>query len=276
MKYKLIPGLLVVFILLLSVSSCKYFRSDHPQADILTDSAATGINEKSILTFAAGVDRDLAKFKKEYSLIYTSGDLKVYTEKYSDFNNGQLYRIHSINGSISSAVKSYYLKADSLIHIKEKSKFMNQGAELFRDSRTYLRNGVVFAQDNRTANSAEALRTLPFLAVTSNELKFRDDHFQDELESMNDALMGKDKFEMVFDHLATYPDARYIVLRSKSAGNFTATVLVREKDRLIDSLLNSPEKFKDGELRFQWKIEDQDAVYVPVSNANTSASGLNK
>ncbi|WP_316779249.1 hypothetical protein [Pedobacter antarcticus] len=274
MKFKLLSGLAII--LLLFSSSCKYFRSSHPQADILSDEAATNLNDKTILNFAAGVDRELPKFRKQYSLIYTSGDLSVYTEKFSDYNNSMLYRIYSNNGSLSSSVKSYYFRADSLMLIREKSKFMNQDAELFRDSRTYLRNGIVFGMDTRTASSADALRTLPFLPLSAAELKTRENNFEDEIKGMDDALTGKDKFEMVFDNIATYPDARFIMLKSKSRSNYKAAILVEQKDTFIDSLLNYPGKFRDTQLKFKWVIEDKQAVYVPVSATNTSASGLNK
>ena len=95
------------------------------------------------------------------------------------------------------------------------------------------------------------------------------------MKTLNEVLEGKDKFEMVFDNITTYPDSRYIILKSKIQNSYSASILVKQRDQFIDSLLNDPIDFKAEKLNIKWIIEDREAVYVPVAK-NTSASGLNK
>ncbi|MCX2485346.1 hypothetical protein [Pedobacter sp. MR2016-24] len=268
--------LLYLIFVLFTLQSCNNFKSKHPQAEIANEDGATGMTDKSILIFAAAIDRQLNSFKKEISLIYQSGDLSIYAERYSEHNDGMLYKTSSSNGLISNTVKSYYFKNDSLILVKERSKIMNEEGQILKDTRTFLRNNIIFKIENRTAASPEAIRTLPYLLVQRSGNKYPDENFVEDIKVINDAIKGTDKFEMVFQNITTYPDSRYIVLKSKKQSNYTASILVKTKDSFIDSLLNMPSVFKDEKLNIRWKITDKDAVYVPVADTITSASGLNK
>ncbi|SEA85809.1 hypothetical protein [Pedobacter hartonius] len=267
--------LLSLGFLLFTICSCNYFKSKHPQA-ASPDEGATGMTDKTILNFIATTDRTLSNYKKQFSLIFLSGDLSVYVEKYSAYGDGMLYRTYTANGNTSSTIKSYYFKNDSLILVKEQNKIMNDGVEIYKNVRTYLRNNVAFKMDSRTASSAAALATLPYLLIQPSENKYPVEDYTGDIKGMNDAIAGTDKFEMVFDNITTYPDAHYISLKSKSPGNYKASLRVNSKDAFIDSLLNFPAVFKDEKLKLRWKIRDKEAVYVPVDSASTSASGLNK
>lgn len=268
--------LLILGILLFTLPGCQYFKSTHPQAGLPDEKGDTGITDKYVLNFSAVIDRELSTSKKEFSLIYKSGDLSMYVEKYSAYNNGTLYKMYTSNGNMSNTIKSYYLKNDSLIFVKERTKILNEQGELFKDIRTYIRNNITFKIDSRTASSPEALRTQPYLHVPAADNKYPEESYTDDIRVMNDAVSGQNRFEMVFDNITTYPDARYIILKSKIKNNYKASILVNQKDIFIDSLLNSPALFKEEKLKLQWKIEDQEAVYVPVAAASTSARGLNK
>ena len=267
--------LLCLGVLLITLQSCNYFKPKHPQAD-LPGEGATAITDKYILNFTAAIDRDLNNFKKEYSLVYTTGDLSMYVEKYSQHNGGMLYKAYSANGNTSNTVKSYYFKNDSLILVKEKNMVRNAEGEVYKDTRTYLRNNIIFKIDNRTAASANAIQTLPYLAVQPPENKYPNENYADDIKGMADAILGADKFEMVFDNITTYPESHYINLKSKKQGNYKATILISSKDAFIDSLLNMPALFKEEKLKLRWKITDKEAIYVPVADTTTSASGLNK
>lgn len=268
--------LLGLGILLFTMPGCNNFKSTHPQAALTDEKGDTGITDKSVLNFAAEADRELGAFKKEFSLIYKSGDLSLYAEKYSEHDNALLFKTYTANGNLNSTVRSYYFKNDSLILVKERTTFLNDQGEVFKDTRSYLRNNIIFRIDSRTASSADALRTLPYLLSPAVENKYPDENYADDIKAVKDAVQGTDKFDMVFDHIATYPDARYITLKSKLKSSYKANILVKQKDAYIDSLMNTPEIFRDQKLKLRWKIEDQEAVYVPVAAITTSASGLNK
>lgn len=268
--------LLILGIFLFTLPACNYFRSTHPQAELPGEAGATAMTDKSILNISIATDSDLVHLNKQFSLIYTTGDLSMYAEKYSNQNNILLYKTYTANGNTSRNVKSYYFKNDSLVLVKERSQVMNEAAEVYKDTRTYLRNNVTFKIDSRTASSAAALATLPYLLVQPAENKYPDENYASDIKSINDALSGTDKFELVFDNITTYPEAWYITLKSKNPNNYKASILVNTKDAFVDSLLNSPALFKDKKLNLNWKIEDKEAIYVPVGETKTSASGLNK
>jgi hypothetical protein len=268
--------LLILGTFLFTLPACNYFRSDHPQAELPGEGGATGMTDKSVLNLAIATDNNLTRLKKEFSLIYTTGDLSMYVEKYSNQDTPLLYKTYTANGNISRTVKSYYFKNDSLILVKERSQVMNEAAEVYKDTRTYLRNNVTFRIDSRTASSAAALATLPYLQVQPPENKYPDENYASDIKSIKDAIAGTDKFELVFDNITTYPEAWYITLKSKNPNNYKASLLVNKKDAFIDSLLNTPSLFKEEKLKLRWKIEDKEAIYVPVEETKTSASGLNK
>lgn len=266
--------LLCLGILLLTFQSCNYFKPKHPQANLPED-GSTGMTDKSILNFSAGIDRDIDKYIKESSLIYTTGDLSMYVEKYSEHNNGMLYKLHTANGITSEMVKNYYFKNDSLILVKERGKLRNEEGEVYHDVRTYMRNNIIFKIDNRTASSIDAIQKMPYLTLQPSGSKYPVETYSDDRKAINDAVLGMDKFEMVFDNITTYPEYLYINLKSKKQGAYKAAVLIKSKDAFIDSLLNMPGLFKDEKLHIKWQIADKEAVYVPVA-ATTSAKGLNK
>jgi len=267
--------LLCLGVLLLTLQSCNYFKPSHPQADLPED-GSTAMTDKSILNFTGGIDRTLNNFKKEISLVYTTGDQSMYVEKYSEHGEGMLYKTYSFNGNISNTIKSYYLKNDSLILVKEQSNIRNEEGDVFKDTRTYVRNNVTFKIDSRTAISEEAIQTLPYLLVQPTENKYPKEGFTADIKGINDAILGADKFEMVFDNITTYPEFYYINLKNKKLNTYKSAILVNTKDAYIDSLLTMPALFKEEKLKLKWKIVDKEAIYVPVADTTTSAKGLNK
>jgi len=267
--------LLCLGLLLLTFQSCNYFKPNHPQADLPED-GSTAMTDKSILKYTGSIDRTLKNFKKEVSLVYTTGDLSMYVEKYSEHNEGMLYKIYSANGTISNTLKSYYFKNDSLILVKDESNIRNEEGDVYKDIRTYLRNNVTFKIDSRTAVSKEALQTIPYLTVQPADNKYPQEGYAADIKGLNDAILGADKFEMVFDNITTYPESHYINLKNKKLHTYKATILVQTRDAYIDSLLTMPAQFKEEKLTLKWKIEDNEAVYVPVADTTTSASGLNR
>jgi hypothetical protein len=256
------------------ITSCNKFKSDHPQAEI-TDQYSTDLTSKSILNYADSIDKNLPRFTKTTSLVYMLGDLSFYVEKYSEFDKPILLVEHAFNGGVSNSLKKYYFKNDSLILENVQNQLANDDGSIFKDTRTYLRSNTVFKMENRTASAGAEITALPFNNVALSANKTADKTLLDKVKTLNDVINRNDRFDVVFESITTFPDARYIVLRSKIHNSYSASVLVQEKDAFIDSLLNDPMIFKEEQLNFKWIIKDKEAVYVPVAN-NTSASGLNK
>jgi len=268
----------VYFLILIGIFStllgCKQFKADHPQAG-LGDEHATDLTAKSILHFVDSIEHNLTLFDKTTSLVYMLGDLSFYVEKYSSNNQPVLLIEHAFDGGISNNLKKYYFKNDSLIFEALRNQVSNDDGNVFKESRTYLRNNTVFRIEERTASAETEIRSLPFVNIPLSQNLSSDQSHLDNIKTLNDIVNGTDKFEMVFEGITTYPDSRYIMLRNKIQNNYTAGILVKEKDAFIDSLLNKPIDFKDQKLKLAWVIKDREAVYVPVAS-NTSANGLKR
>ena len=268
----------VYFLILIGTFStqlgCKQFKADHPQA-ALSNEHDTDLTAKSIVHYADSIDKHLKLLEKTTSLVYMLGDLSFYVEQYSNNDRPILMIEHAFNGGISNNLKKYYFRNDSLILETVDNELSNEDGNVFKQVRTYLRNNTVFRMEDRTASAETEIRSLPFVNLPLSQNANTDQSHLENVKTLHDIINGTDKFEMVFESITTYPDSRYIVLRSKLQNNYTASILVNEKDTFIDSLLNKPIDFKDQKLNLKWVIKDQEAVYVPVAS-NTSANGLKR
>ncbi len=244
-----------------TITGCN-LKSDHPQSEV-TDQYATDLNAKKIIQYADSIDKNLTQLVKKTSLVYLLGDLSFYVEKYSQNDLPILIIEHAFNGASNKNIKKYYFRNDSLILENIKAETANDGATLFKDTRTFLRNNTVFKRENRTASSAPSINALPFIDIPLSQTPTSDHSYMESVSTLNDVLNGADKFDMVFDNITTYPDSRYIILRSKIQNNYIASILVTDKDALIDSLLNDPIDFKDQKLNINWLVKDHEAIYVP-------------
>lgn len=265
---------LVIIGLFSVIIGCNYFKPDHPQAEI-TDTNATNLTAKSILTYTDSVDRTLANFEKKTSLVYRLGDLSFYVEEFNHNNQTILLIERANSGGISNSLKKYYLKNDSLVLIDVRNELANDDGTVFKDMRIFMRNNTAFRLTQRTASSLSAIKTLPYIETSLTQSNLSSKNYLENISTLKDVIAANNQFDVVFESITTYPDSRYIILKSKLPNSYTATVLVNQKDALIDSLLNDPLSFKDEKLRFSWIVKNQEAIYVPVGN-NTAASGLNK
>lgn len=250
---------LILAIILTTVISCNQFKSNHPQANLSDENKTTDLTAKSVLSYKDSIDKNLFQLPKSQSLVYMLGDLSFYVEQYGT----TLFVEHAYNGAESNSLKKYYFRNDSLILYQTTNELANEEGIIFKDERIYMRNHTVFKKDGRTAVAASALKSLPFIDIPLSENTNPDKSYLDNVNSLKNVLKGADKFDMVFESIRTYPDSRYITLRSKEPNSYTASVLVKERDVFIDSLLNYPILFKDKKLNFKWEVVDREAVYVP-------------
>jgi hypothetical protein len=243
------------------IFSCNPFKADHPQAD-MADPYATNLNAKNITAYADSIDQNLAHYTKITSLVYLLGDLSFYVEKFTNNNETILLVEHVFNSGNNKSIKRYYFKSDSLILQKTNTEVANEDGKIYKDLLTYLRSNTIFKIENRTATSLATLKSIPFIDVPLSQNTTADQSLLKEVTSLNEVVNGTDKFDMVFENITTYPDSRYIMLKSKIQNSYMASILVKEKDAFIDSLLNDPINFKDQKLNLKWEIQDHEAVYV--------------
>ncbi|MCX2453296.1 hypothetical protein OQX61_18640 [Pedobacter sp. PLR] len=258
--------------LLLSLFSCSQ-QPKHPQADLINQSSATAMTDDTILRYADSINASLPALEKQSSLIFLQGEQSMYVEKYNTNGKPVLYEEYLDNKLISNQSKKYYLKNDSLVLLQEKIKNNNGLTE----TRTFFRNNIAFKKEQRTASDDAALKKQPYLSVRSATTASQTtENEEKQLKTLEDAIAQNGLFAMHFEQFIDIPEESIIQLKGSGQNSYTANVIVRIPDALIDSLQKSPATFKNEKLNFKWEIADKEAVYVPVAASITSAKGLNK
>ncbi|PTS93402.1 hypothetical protein DBR11_25350 [Pedobacter sp. HMWF019] len=261
---------LVSVYLLCVLYSCN-LKSNHPQSGLAQDTVATAINEKIINSYADSIDKSMDKTEKKISLLYTIRDHSFYAEQYQNNGSTLLMIFHDDNGALKNTRKAFYFKNDSLVLVKTSNI---QGAVL-KDTLTYLRNNTIFKMAQRESSN-ESQQKKPSYKMISTSNKGNPEAYQRKFKFLEDALTQQNQFEMVFEAINILPEESYMSLKSKTNGAYQATLLIQEKDALVDSLVADPLKYKGEKIRFNWIIKDNQAIYVPVASKVTSAKGLNK
>ncbi len=256
------------------IAACRPAGNDHPQAHLRDPHQATTLTSDSILLYVQQMDLKLPQAKKQSSLLYLLGDISFYVEKYTYGQGISLLKEWIRNGNDSRSIKKYYFRNDSLLLYTQRHSLVHEDDLIVKDSRTFFRNLTQFRQENRTAASELAIKQVPFMESSSNQL-IADQRYLENIQTLEEILAGSGRFEMAFEGMNVFPDARYLLLRSPLQRSYSATVLIPEKDAFIDSLLNEPALFKNRRIYFKWEIREEEAVYVPGSGS-TSANGLNK
>jgi hypothetical protein len=241
---------------------------------MVNQAATTGMNEESIREFSTHLDETTGQLNKTYSLVYTTGDGSMYVEQYANAEGDRLLLEHT-NSDLGNAVRKYYFKKDSLILVSAHNIQNTEKGKVVSDTKTYLRNFVVFKRAGRTAASEQAIQALPFLPVKNEEGNTTED-FRAHIRTLQDALQQKDKFDVVFDNVTTYPDAAFVMLKSREQNGYKASVRLTGKDQYVDSLINYPENFRNERLNLKWTVSNGTAIYVPEESTSTSASGLKR
>lgn len=261
-------------IILGMAAGCNSSGVKHPQSELVDQPSSTGMNEKSINLLRLTLDKSLSNLNKSSSLIYTIGDGSLYVERYDATNGDQLY-IERFNNDLDKWNRKYYFKNDSLVLVSESVMQNAADGSLFKDTKTYLRNFVVFKRAARTATTEAAITTQAFQNIPKLAEAPQSD-YRDSIAKLDDALQQRNNFEMVFDKVSLYPDASFVVLKSKTSNGYSAAIQFAKKDSFIDSLINYPEIFKGEKLKLKWKVSNGQAIYVPEGSSSTSASGLNR
>ncbi|WP_214228946.1 hypothetical protein [Pedobacter sp. B4-66] len=262
------------FLLPIAIIGCNQ-GPKHPQADLINARIGAPMTEATILLYADSIDATLNTYEKNTSLVYQLGQATMYIEKYGWNGKPVLFSQYKNDEGISNQVRKYYFKNDSLILLKEGTKLAKQGVNAFEDGRTYFRNNIPFKEEYRTSSDFSLLKKEPFQMrkkSTSDQTK----EYSQDIKLLNDAIIGANEFDLVFDNIISAPDERYILLKSKIAGGYSASILIKDTDDFIDSLLKDPSIFRDKKLNIKWEIKDKEAIYVPVAANVTSANGLKR
>lgn len=261
-----------IICLLLLLSSCQQ-KPSHPQAGLINQSSATALDEKAVIAFAEDIEHSKDNLKKLSSLVYKRGQENFFVEHYFNDHGDQVIVAHQQTlPSLTESSKRYYFRNDSLILVTTSTQHNEGRTPSFEESRTYLRNYTVFNRETKVANSAAELNTAAFQPSDTGPVE----DYKAAVERLRDALQGKNDFALVFDEVTRFPDASFISLKSANPNGYAAQVEVRDADAFVDSLLRDPAHFKNNKIKFNWKVTDMQAIYVPSGSTSTSAKGLNR
>lgn len=260
-------------ILLLLLCGCSR-KPKHPQAGLINQRTAASMSEKDILQYTDSIDANSKGLEKQTSLVYQLGDKLMYAAQYSWNGSPVMFIEYISNERLSNQTRKYYLKNDSLVLVKEKISMEHENAQKYTESRAYIRNNIIFKKESRLAVTEAALKsnkyTLQQTPAKNNQ------EFAENILRLKDAIHASNKFEVVFDNIISVAEESRILLKNKLPDGYSATVVVKDQDAFIDSLISMPAVFKDRKLNFKWRVNDKEAVYVPVAARVTSASGLNR
>jgi hypothetical protein len=245
----------------------------HPQAALQNKNSPAPATEASIISTADSIDQQLNNYTKRSSLIYHLDQALFHVEEYSLNGKTVLYKSYTEDEGVSNSTKSFYFDNDSLALVRERKNIVKPGGAVLEERRAYFRNNVVFKNEVRSSSSASELGKKAF---STSKQDLSAENFSAYIKTIQDALAGNDRFNLVFDNFLSTPEGMYILLKSKVPNGYSAEIRVANADRYTDSLLNQPDVFKDSKLRLQWEVKNKEAVYVPVEAGTTSARGLNR
>ncbi|MGY4385248.1 hypothetical protein ACVWYN_002286 [Pedobacter sp. UYP24] len=260
-----------LLVILWVFSACKQ-SNRHPQAELINKNTTESLSTQQIILYADSIDESLKSMENYVSLIYINGESSFHVKKYSSQGKPTMLVKYTGNEGLSGNSEKYYFKQDSLILIKQNSKLTKDREIIFSNKRVYIRKNIPFLEEIKTASSVDALKPISFKEIKNNNLNTM--NFQDTIQVLNDALAGKNSFELVFDQFIPGVEVGSLLLKSKIPGGYSANLNVHQKDDFIDSLAQYPSLFRNEKLKLKWTLINNNAVYVPVKL--TSASGLNK
>jgi hypothetical protein len=257
---------------LLVLGSCQQ-KPKHPQAGLINQSSATGLDEQGVIAFAEDIEHGKNNLKKLSSLVYKRGQENFFVEQYFNDHGDQVLIAHQqALPSMLESSKRYYFKNDSLILVTTSAQHIEDKEQSYEESRTYLRNYTVFKREIKVANSVAELNTAAFEPTGTGPVE----DYKAAIENLRDALQRRNDFELVFDKITRFPDASFISLKSSNPNGYTAQVELQAADAFVDSLMRDPAHFRNNKINFNWKVENMQAIYVPSGSTSTSASGLNR
>ncbi|TZF83045.1 hypothetical protein FW774_12130 [Pedobacter sp. BS3] len=244
---KWLTGCIVLFLGL----SCKYFKPNHPQAEL---QANESLNEATINTYVDSVNATLNQAEKTSSLVYTLGDSSFYVTRYTYNNAPVLYEETCDKAELGYSKRRYYLKDNRVIFYSENSK-ATPSDKPYRIIKEYYRNDVMFYAEEKQGTEQD-IASLPF-----TETNVATAQSQTRLARYEDALNQRGKFDLFFEGITEYPKARYLILSRKEINAYRAPVLIPDDDDLIREIAGNPNKYRGEKLYLTWKIVNGEAVY---------------
>lgn len=243
-----------ILLITLSLAAC---NKNTDQVKSSLNSAAAQVLKENILAYADSINNLPESAIKQESLIYSLGDYSFHVSRYIRKSEICLYIEHGKSGDYGYTEKRYYMKDGQVALLLHNSK--NTQVYLpFKTERRFYKNGQIVYSDRREARTRKELSLLQF---QQNEVPSEDIVY--DMNKLNDAIYQRGSFDLVFDGIAQFPKAKYLILSKKNFNAYRAPILVEKKDEFIEALFSDPEKYKGRKLKITWALrEPNEAIYV--------------
>lgn len=241
----------LIIILIILAGSCSRQNPDHPQAE--KESAGVLLNKQQILNYKDSVNGLIGQLNKQQTLIYTLGDNSFYITRYSSNGEPLLYIKKSKNNEYDSMEERYYVHNNHLVLYSKNSREITSGEIL--SEQYFFRNNILFYSKSGQSDNDHT--------VPDTVIKEEREEKTADLKQLEQALNQTGKFNLVFDGIADYPQARYLILSRNELHAYRAALLMENEDELAEELISNPEKYKGRKLDLKWKIRNgEEAVYI--------------
>lgn len=241
----------MVIILSVLVLSCGSPKSDHPQAD--RESPQAMLTKQQLLHYKDSINSITGQLDKQQSLIYSRDDNSFFVTRYSSHGNPLLYIKKSRNNEYDSIEERYYIHNNNLVLYLKNSRGLTSEETI--TERDFFRNNVLFHSEIQRSGVEDST------SDTTIEKQKREKAA--DLQLLDQALSQTGRFNLVFEGIADYPQARYLILSRDELNAYRAAILLENEDELAKELVSNPEKYKGRKLDLEWIIRnEEEAVYI--------------
>lgn len=251
----LLRYLFTVPVALIILTSCN--RNSKRTLLVLPTKQETLAREMVILAYADSINNHLPTFLKHESLFYYLGENAFYVTKYHDLDQKNIVYIkHNHIGKTKIIEQIYYIRNGQtvLVETTKKSKQSNLADTI----KTYFYNQAAWMPQSEIQLAGYNLALFNTENTVLNSF-----NWLQEIKVMEDALKQQGNFELVFEDIAEYPKAKYIILSQDKINTYRAPIKIEKEDALVTELRSNPERFRGRKLLITCEVRDKnEAIYV--------------
>ena len=238
------------------LTSCDRLYSNNLSGENYSGISRDLATEDKIAVYADSINAVLPFCEETKSMVYTLGDYSFQVSRFKHHDKIVLYIEQGNNGEYRSVEKRYYIEDNMPALLVERSV---DSRKSLRYSNTYFKQGKVFIAEQKSGSAKEMnIQNAGFKEASLEAV----DHYQ-ELETYEDALNQRRKFDLVFEEIAECPKAKYLILSRKEINSYRAPVKVEVEDEFIRELYSNPLRYRGEKLDISWKINsNNETVYL--------------
>lgn len=209
--------------------------------------------EQEVALYADSINTVLPLCKEVKSMVYSLGDYSFQVSKFLQHGETVLYVEHGNSGEYGSVEKRFYIENRAPVLLMERS---TDNTKAIKFSKTYFREGRAFTTRERLGMNEMEIRDASYKGAEPATVYYR------TLETYEDAINQRRKFDLVFEEIAECPKAKYLILSRKEINSYRAPIKVEVEDEFIHELYSNPLRYRGEKLDITWRMNaNNEAVY---------------